>query len=340
MSQELLENLKGRTKAAILLGFLPSTVSKKVGDHLDKLEVEIIGKEMLFVEQYGYDGTIIEAVLEDYVRFMTGGNLSGVKGGIQQVIDVFGDRLGQQSFDEILKRIYRTNTRPFDSLKKFTDIGPLLQFLKDEDPQTIAVVVMHMKPMMGAQLVEGLPEKKKFEVLKRIAKMEQTNKDILERIEQHLERKLEQFMGDGDSTQTDGLKIIVNILNNVPSGAQNAFFEHLEERDPTLGETIKQNMFTFNDIVILDQLMLQKVLGNIDDPSLIAKALKGAKQELQEKFYAAMPSKRKEAIDDISDGLIVKKKEVEESQQQIANLVRELEKKGEIVISRGDDIVL
>lgn len=327
--------VRGRTKAAILLAFLPRELSQQVGAYLEPLEIEIIGKEMLNIESV--ENAVIERVLEEFVVFMSGG--SSVKGGLQSVIDIFGESLGDASFDEILKRIYRSNSRPFDSLKKFTDIGPLLTFLHNENAQTIAVIVMHLKPSLGAQLVEGLGERKRYEVFKRLARMEQANKDILEKLESHLESKLETYMSE-EITQTDGVKILVNILNNVPRSTERAFFERLDVDDPETAENVRNNMFVFEDIVKLDMFTIQKVVSGVDNNELLAKALKGAKEEVRDKLMAAMPEKRAAIIRDVSDGLIVKVSESEEAQQTIANLVKEMEQRGEIAVQRGEDDVI
>ncbi|WP_336770275.1 flagellar motor switch protein FliG [Bacillus bombysepticus] len=335
--ENALAGVKGRTKAAILLAFLPREVARQIGEYLDPLEIEIIGKEMLSIEET--DPAIMEAVLQEFVSYMKGDNYGNVRGGIQGVVEIFGESLGAATFDEILKRIYRSNSRPFDSLKKFTDIGPLLTFLHTEDPQTIAIVVMHMKPSLGAQLVEGLSERKRYQVFRRLARMDQANKDILEKLENHLESKLETYMGE-ESTQTDGVKILVNILNNVPRSTERSFFDRLDSEDGKLAETIRNNMFVFEDIVKLDMFMLQKVVSSVDNNELLAKALKLAKEEIKEKFLAAMPDKRRAIIMDVSDGLMTKRSEAEEAQQTIANIVKELEKKGEIAIQRGDEDVI
>lgn len=337
-SNQLLEEIRGRTKAAILLGFFPLDTSKMIINYLDSYEREVLLKEISDLPKF--DSRIVEAVVIQYIGFIRGNNMGVVNSGAEFAMKLLEGAIPDEELEEMMGRIYQNTARPFDTLKRIKDVGPLLTFLQGEDPQTIAVIASHMKPSQSAELLESLPEEKMVQVATGIANMEQTNKDMLLKIEKHLNKKLENFITE-DESQTDGIKTLVNILNNVGRSTEKTLFEELDRQDEELSREIKDNMFVFEDIVKLDSGSLQNVLNKVSDNDLIAKALRLAPEELKEKFYLAMSGGRKAMVEDADEGLgRLRMSDVEEAQQQIANIVKELEKDGEIVISRGDDDVI
>lgn len=335
---QILEDVRGRTKAAILLGFFPVETSKMIINYLDTYEREILLKEISNLPKF--DSSVIEAVVLQYIGFIKGNNLGVINSGAEYAMKLLEGAIPDEELEEMMGRIYQNTARPFDTLKRIKDVGPLLTFLQGEDPQTIAVIASHMKPSQGAELLESLPEDKMVEVAMGIANMEQTNRDMLLKIEKHLNKKLENFITE-DQNQTDGIKTLVNILNNVGRSTEKTLFEKLDEKDEELSREIKDNMFVFEDIVKLDNASLQTVLNKVMDNDLIAKALRLAPEELKEKFYLAMSSGRKAMVEDADEGLgRLRMSDVEEAQQKIANIVKELEKSGDIILVRGDDDVI
>ena len=287
-----------------------------------------------------YENKVIELVLIEFLNYVKGNNYKIMNGGSEYAKKLIEGAMPENEVQEMMGRIHIKNVRPFDSLKRIRDVGPLLTFLSNEDPQTIAVVASHMKPTQAAELIESLSPEKMSEVAMAVAKMEQTNKEVLIKIEKHLNKKLENLNME-DNTTTDGIKTLVGILNNVNRYTEKTLFDRLDEKNPELAKKIKQNMFIFEDIVKLDNLSLQKVLSKIAEPTLIATALKSTTEEMKEKFYSCMAQKRKEIIEDAAENLgAVRKSEVEEAQQQIANIVKEMEKSNEIVIQRGEEDVI
>lgn len=338
MNEEILKDLRGRTKASILLGFLPMNASQKVVSYLDNLEKEILIKEITNMQKF--DVKIIEAILKEYISYIKGNNYGVIKNGAEYAMKLLEGAVPKNELEEMMGRIYSNNARPLDSLKKIRDVGPLFTFLQSEDPQTIAVIVSHMKPSQGAELLQNLPEEKMVKVSIAIANMDQTNKDVLARIEKHLNKKLETFITD-ESNETDGIKTLVNILNNVSRSTEKNLFERLDKMNAELSKIVKDNMFVFEDIVKLNNISLQKVVNEVTDNELIALALRGASEEMKERFFKAMPDGRKALVKDADEGLIqVRKTDSEEAQQKIANIVKMLEKKKEIIVQRGEEDVI
>jgi flagellar motor switch protein FliG len=279
--------------------------------------------------------------MTEFLEFIKGNNYGVINSGTEYAMKLLeGSSIPDEEMEEMIGRIYTTNSKPFDSLKRIRDVGPLMTFLGNEDPQTIAVVASYMKGPQAAELIESLPSGKMTEVAMAIAKMDQTNRDVLIRIENHLNKKLENFITD-DSSATDGVKTLVNILNNVTRHTERALFDHLEQKDEDLSKIIKDSMFVFEDIIKLDAMSLQIVINKITENELIAMALKTATEEMKERFYQAMTEGRKRLVDDATEGLRqVKRTDAEEAQQKVANIVKELEKNKEIVIQRGEDDVI
>lgn len=338
MSENILSEIRGRTKAAVLLGFLPLDTSRKVISYLDNDVKEVITKELANMPKFTSD--VVEAVVKEYLGFLKGNNLGMVNSGLEYVTKLLEGAVPDEELEDIMGRVLQNSVRPFGSLTKLRDISPLVTFLQGEAPQTIAVIASYLKPAQASELLQSLPEEKMVEVAMGIANMENTNKDYLIKIERLLNKKLESFVTD-DQSQTDGVKTLVNILNNVPRSVEKVLFDGLDKTDEALSKTIKDNMFVFEDIIKLDGMSLSKVINSITDNDLIAMSLRVAKEELKEKFYQSMSEGRKRLVVDADEGIgRVRLNDVEEAQQKVAHIVKDLEKAGEIVLSRGEDDVI
>lgn len=327
--------MHGSLKAALIISFLPEEASRAVLAELDIIEREYITREL--IELPYFEPEVVEMVIKDYLEYMDGEGFDVLKRGADFVATLLQGSSSEQIEEIIGGRIRTPTTRPFDSLKRIRDVTPILAHLHNEDPQTIAVIASHMKPTQGAALLQSLPEDKMIEVVIGIATMEQTNREVLTQVEAHLNRKMQNLISN-EQSQTDGVKILVSILNNVKRNTEKTLFERLDEIDIDLSKTIKDNMFVFEDIIILSQRDLQKVMGKITDNDLIAKALKTATEELKEKIHAAISKDRKAVVEDAAEGLgPLRISDVEEAQQKIATTVKNMEASGEIVLSRGEN---
>jgi flagellar motor switch protein FliG len=326
--------MSGAVRAAILISYLPEETSRKLLENLDMIEREYVTREL--IELPYFEPEIVEAVIKEYLEFMGGEAYGSLKRGADYVVKLM-QGFNSDQIEELMGRIHTPSNRPFDSLKRIRDVTPILAYLHNEDPQTIAVIASHMKPSQAAELLQSLPEEKMIEVAIGIATMEQTNKDVLQQVETHLNKKLHNLISN-EQSQPDGIKTLVSILNNVKRNTEKTLFERMDEYDMDLSKTIKDNMFVFEDIVKLPQRSLQSVVAKITDNELIARALKGASEELKEKFYQSMSSNRKDMVVDAIEGLgPLRLSDVEEAQQKIASQVKEMEQSGEIVISRGEE---
>lgn len=334
------ENFTGKDKAAVLMGFLPLEAAKEVMKHLTMNEKQEIAKAVARLQLS--DFSFVESTVREYVTFLKGNSGGMVESGVERVIELLRGVISDEELDAIIRNLYTDDRTPFEFFKTIKDLGPLLTLLANEEPQLIAVIATHLKPSLAADLLAALPREKMRDVAEGIALMEQTNPAVIERMEKYLSERLSGFNFQDGPSDTNGIKNIVNILNNVNRSTERILFDSLEEKNPDLAKKIKDNLFVFEDIVKLDSRSLQKVFATITDNELIAKAMKTASKELQEKILSVLPEGRKKILADETEGMgPIRKADSEEAQQKIANTVKELERKKEIVIVRGDgDVIL
>jgi len=235
---------------------------------------------------------------------------------------------------DIINRLTTSlQVRPFDFLRK-TDPSQLLNFIQNEHPQTIALIMAYLDPDQAATVLGALAPEAQADVARRIAVMDRTSPDIIREVERVLERKLSALVTQ-DFTTAGGVKAIVEVLNRVDRTTEKSIIETLEVDNPELAEEIKRLMFVFEDIVQLDDRSLQMVLREVDQKDL-SLALKATPAEVSEKVYKNMSKRAADMLrEEIEFMGPVKIRDVEEAQQKIVNVIRALEDKGEIVVARG-----
>ena len=326
-------NLTGKEKAAVLLVSLGPDVSAQIFQHLDDEEIEELTLEianMRQVDKETKDETLREfyhlAEAKDYIN----------RGGIDYARDVLKKAMGDEKANDILERLTATlQVRPFDAIRK-TDPSQLLNFIQGEHPQTIALVLSYLQPGQASQVLSSLPQEVQTEVSKRVAVMDRTSPEIIKEVEKVLEQKLSSVVTN-EYASAGGIEAIVDVLNQVDRGTEKNILDHLEEDDPELAEEIRQRMFVFEDITVLSDQAIQLVVRQVDSHD-IALALKTASDEVKEKLLSNMSNRAREMLEEDMEYMgPVRVREVEEAQQGIVNVIRELEDSGEIVIARGEE---
>jgi flagellar motor switch protein FliG len=230
---------------------------------------------------------------------------------------------------------------PFDFVKK-TDPSQLLSFIQDEHPQTIALILSHLNPNQAAAVLSGLPQELRAEVARRIAIMDRTPPEVIREIERVLERKLSTSIVTQGFTAVGGVKSLVEVLNWVDRTTEKTILENLTDTCPDLADEIKKLMFVFEDIILLDDGSIQKVLREVDSKEL-ALALKGVGEEVQNRIYRNMSDRASTMLkEDMEFMGPVRLRNVEEAQQRIVGVIRRLEENGEIVVARGggDEVIV
>lgn len=330
--------LSGREKAAALLISLGPELSANVFKHLNEDEIEQLTLEIANVRKISSSER--EKVLNEFHQMAIASDFIN-QGGIDYAKDVLERALGtQKALDIINKLTSSLQVRPFDFIRK-TDPSQLLNFIQGEHPQTIALILAYLESEQASIILSALPAEMQADVARRMAIMDRVSPDVLKEVEQVLERKLSSVLTQ-DFSSAGGVQSVVDVLNRVDRGTEKTIMESLEIEDPELAEEIKKRMFIFEDIVQLDDRSVQQVLREIDTNDL-ALALKGASDEVAEKFQQNMSQRAAEMLkEDIEFMGPVRLRDVEDSQQRIVNTIRKLEELGEIVIARGggDEIIV
>ncbi|MDI3546977.1 MAG: flagellar motor switch protein FliG [Halanaerobiales bacterium] len=325
--------LKGKNKAAILLLALGPELSAKVFKHLDDEEIEELTLEIANLQRVSTETK--DDVLEEFYQLLQAKDYIN-RGGIEYAREVLEKAVGSDRAKNILERLTATlQVRPFDAIRK-TDPSQLLNFIQNEHPQTIAMIMAYLQPEQAAQILSSLPQNIQADVSRRIALMDRTSPDIIKEVESVLEQKLSAIVTN-EYASTGGIDSIVNILNIVDRGTEKNILDKLEEEDPELADEIKNKMFIFEDITLLDDRAVQLVLRQVDTHD-VALALKTASDEVEDKIFSNMSKRAAEMLrEDIEYMGPVRLREVEEAQQRIVNVIRQLEDSGEIIIARGGE---
>lgn len=325
--------LKGKNKAAILLLALGPDLSAKVFKHLDDEEIEELTLEIANLQRVSTETK--DDVLEEFYQLLQAKEYIN-RGGIEYAREVLEKAVGSDRAKNILERLTATlQVRPFDAIRK-TDPSQLLNFIQNEHPQTIAMIMAYLQPEQAAQVLSSLPQNIQADVSRRIALMDRTSPDIIKEVESFLEQKLSAIVTN-EYAFTGGIDSIVNILNIVDRGTEKNILDELEEKDPELADEIKKRMFIFEDITLLDDRAVQLVLRQVDTHD-VALALKTASDEVEDKIFSNMSKRAAEMLrEDIEYMGPVRLREVEEAQQRIVNVIRQLEDSGEIIIARGGE---
>ena len=333
MLQSKKSQLTGRQKAAVFLVSLGSDVSSEIFKHLREDEIEQLTFEIARLDKIEPDDK--DRVLQEFQEMMMAQEFIS-QGGIDYARDVLERALGTQKAIDIVNRLTSSlQVRPFDFIRR-TDPSHLLNFIQGEHPQTIALILAYLDPQKAALILAELPHNTQADVAKRIAEMKRTSPDVLREVERVLERKLSTLASE-DVTQAGGIDTVVEVLNNVDRGTEKIIIEALEEEDPELAEEIKKRMFVFEDIVLLDDRSIQKVLREVDTQEL-AKALKGVDNEVQEKIFRNMSKRAASLLREDMDFMgPIRLRDVEEAQQKIVNIIRKLEDAGDIVVARAGE---
>lgn len=263
------------------------------------------------------------------------------EGGIGYAKELLEKALGEEKAKDVIGKLTASlQVRPFEFIRK-TDPSQLLNFIQDEHPQTIALILSYLPASQASMVVSSLPPEKQADVARRIAQMDRTSPDVIKQVEKVLERKLSSLVNQ-DYTIVGGVDAIVSILNSVDRGTEKHIMETLEVEEPELADEIRKKMFVFEDILSLDDRAIQRVLRDVDNSDL-ALALKGATEEVQNVILNNLSKRLAVMIkEDMEYMGPVRMKDVEEAQQKIVNIIRKLEDSAEIVIARGggDEIIV
>ncbi|WP_161784683.1 flagellar motor switch protein FliG [Halalkalibacter okhensis] len=332
------KGITGKQKAAILLISLGPDVSAQVYKHLSEEEIEQLTLEIANVRKV--DSGMKEEILEQFHSLVLAQDYIA-QGGIGYAKSILEKALGEDSAMDIINRLTSTlQVRPFDFARK-ADSSQILNFIQNEHPQTIALILSYLESVQAGQILSELPQEVQADVAKRIALMDSTSPEIVNEVESILEQKLSSTVTQ-DYTDAGGIEAVVEVLNSVDRSTERTILDALEIQDPELAEEIKKRMFVFEDIVTLDNRSIQRVIRDVENEDLQL-SLKVASEEVKDIVFSNMSQRMAETFKDEMEFMgPVRLRDVEEAQSRIVAIIRRLEEAGEIVIARGggDDIIV
>lgn len=332
--------ITGIEKASALLLGLGVDLSSRVLQYLTEGEIE----QILMV--LGRAGSILPEVRHEALREaceLSTSDAAELRGGVEYSRQLLARAVGPRRGTEIMERLsVHQQMSSFEMLKN-ANASEVAALLQEEMPQTIALVLSYLDAKVAADILTSMTRENQIEVTLRLAAMDRVSPQVVQQVEKSLKNKLSSVINAADFRATGGVAFLVKVLNQVERGAQKSIFEALEVSNAKLVEEIRANLFTFDDVIKLDDRAMQRVLRDINKSDL-ALALKGSPDRLKEKIFSNLSERArenlKEEIDILGPQLA---KNVYSSQRKIVDAVRSLEEAGEIVISGGgggDEVIL
>lgn len=330
--------LTGRRKAGVLMVALGAHVSAEVLHYLEQEEVEAVTSEIAHMKEVDPD-TMRVVMAECQQRI--GKTEVSERAGLDFAKRLLDHAMGEERAGEIVNRLgHRAHMRPFESLRT-ADPQQLHQFLQSEHPQTIALVLSHLPAAASAAVLSGLPADIQSDVATRIATMDATTPEVIQEIEQVIASRLS-TMDTQDVTAVGGATALVEILNQVDRGTERTILEGLSEVNPALADAVREQMFTFEDVITLDNRTIQSILREVEQEDLRL-ALKGVGDSVRGVIFRNISERAAETLkEDLEVMGPVRLRDVEAAQKKIVAVIRRLEESGEVVLRRGggDDEVI
>jgi flagellar motor switch protein FliG len=331
--KEKARSLTGPERAAVLMLSLGDQYGAKVWSLLDDDELRQLSIVMSLLGTI--DAASVEELLLEFVgRLSASGALMGNYDATERLLQQY---LPPERVSGLMEEIRGPAGR--NMWEKLSNVQEqvLANYLKNEYPQTVAVVLSKLRPEHAARVLSILPEELALDVVNRMLKMEAVQKEVIERVEQTLRTE---FMSNLSQTRRrDAHEVMAEIFNNFDRQTETRFMTALEEANRESAERIKNLMFTFDDLVKLDNASAQTLMRHIDKDKL-GIALKGASEAVRQFFLSNMSARAgKMLVDDMSALGPVRLRDVDEAQALLVNLAKDLAAKGEIMISknRGDE---
>ena len=327
--KDQLKGVSGPQKAAIMMLAIGEERSARLFSMMDEEEIKELSQAM--VNLGTIDSAIVEHLFREFANQISG--TGSLVGSYQSTERLLSKTLGKEQVDTIMEEIRGPAGRTmWDKLGNVNE-GVLASYLKNEYPQTVAVVLGKLKPEHAAAVLIELPDDFSSEVIMRMLSMEVVRKEILEGVEQTLRTE---FMNNlARTNRRDSHEVMADIFNSFDRASEERFMTSLEERSRDSAEKIRSLMFTFDDLSKLDPNGVQTLLRHIEKAKL-ALALKGANEEIKDMFFSNMSERQGKILREDMDNMgPVRLREVDEAQMEMVSKAKDLATSGEIVIAEG-----
>jgi len=320
------ETLTGLQKAAVLLVTLGEEASAEVLKELTEDEIALLTRSIARIPSITSQQA--ESILDEF-HHMTVAQEFVVKGGIDYARKMLSKAFGPESAKRLIDRLTKSvggDGADFDALQR-ADPQQLAKFIHNEHPQTVALVLSHLNPTQAASLLMSLPQKLRSDVALRMATLDQISPEIINKIASVIGQKLKS-LGEFSRESYGGVRAVADLFNRLDSGSSKHILSDIEQHDPALFETIRELMFVFEDLLLIDQGGIKEILAKVDR-KILTIALKGTSEQLKEHMFSSMSQRGSEMLKEDIEALgPVKIREVEAAQQQIISIVRQLDSEG------------
>lgn len=321
----------GLRKAAILLVILGEDAASQIYRHLPPPEVEQITHEIARLNSVDADTAL--KVLEEFERLVTTGDYLA-QGGTEYANKLLIKAFGEQGAKELLRQVTLTaeaTAGKLDSLRK-ADPQQLAKFIEGEHPQTIALILAHLEAKQASVLLMRLPEELRSEAIKRLAQLRLFSPEMAKRVSLVLHKRL-QALGEQSRRAYAGLRGVADVMNRLEITTAKTILEGIEKEDPKLALSIRNLMFTFEDLLTIPEAGIRELLGQMDK-KILATALRGASEELKNYVFKSMSSRAVEMLKEDMEVLgPVKSKDIHKAQMEAVAVARRLEGEGKLALS-------
>ena len=326
------EELTSAKKAAAVIVALGAERASEVYKYLSEEEVEQLSLEIAKLDRLSPED--MQATVEDFYGLCIPQKVIN-EGGVLYAKDVLEKAFGQQQATSFMERLSKSlRSKSFEFVRK-ADAKNIQMILQNEHPQTIALILSYARSDQAAQIIAELPRSIQLDVIKRIAELDRVSPEMIKLVEATLEKRFSSIVSS-DQIEVGGVSYIAEIMNRVDRATEKYIFDELGEKDAALAEEIHKLMFVFEDIANLDSMSVQRFIREVDTKDL-AVALKSANENVKQLILQNMSSRMRESVEqDIQFLHNIRMKDVEEAQQKIVGVIRQLEETGEIVIARGE----
>jgi len=339
MAKRQAANISGVRKAAILLVAVGEDLAKEILRALPEPDVQRLTEEL--ADLRGITPEISAEIMEEFWQLLETQNFM-VHGGLDYASRLLVDAFGKERADDLLMLVRRSQEAAQGNLAKLqrTDPQQLGKLLDTEHPQTIALVLAHLDPRRASLVLDNLSEDHKVVSVQRLAEMRQFSPEMAQKVAHILHRRLEN-VGDNARRSYSGFKAVADLLNRLNAEEAKKILESIEEGQPELALSIRNLMFTFEDLVTVPAQSIREIVSGVDKRQL-ALALRGANDELKAQIFKAMSSRAVEMLKEDMEVLgPVRSREVAQAQQEILTLARRLESEGKVILKleTGDEML-
>ena len=325
-------------KAAAVVVALGTEKASKLYKYLSTDEVETLTLEVAKLGHLQAEET--EQILDDFYKNCLTQKVV-TDGGVEYARAVLEKAYGEDMADELLRKMSRfLKNRTFDFLSK-VDTKNLFNILQNERAQTIAIVLSHLESDKAADLLAELPDQKRIQVVRSIAKMDGASPEAIKVVEAQIRNRFDNIL-TSDNVRIGGIDYVADVMNHMDRSNEKFIFDEIGKRDAELAEDIRKRMFVFEDILGMDNRSIQRFIRDCDTRDLVY-ALKGANEEIRACFFSNMSQRLAESVQsDLEITNNVRLRDVEEAQSRIVGIIRRLDEAGEIIIGKGgkDEIVV